>query len=98
MTGAQADGVARAVIAQAGHGDEFGHGLGHGVGLAVHERPRVSLNSTEALQENSVFTIEPGVYIIDWGGVRIEDTVVIRDGRVQPLTRAGKDARPLEAA
>jgi Xaa-Pro aminopeptidase len=93
MTGAQADGVARAVIDAAGYRDAFGHGLGHGVGLAVHERPRVSANSTDVIEENMVFTVEPGVYIVDWGGVRIEDTVVIRNGRAHTLTRAGKDAQ-----
>ncbi len=85
-------------MTRAGYRDAFGHGLGHGVGLAVHERPRVSLNSTDVLEENMVFTVEPGVYIVDWGGVRIEDTVVIRNGRVQTLTRAGKDARPTESS
>ncbi len=98
MTGAQADGMARSVIDAAGHGEAFGHGLGHGVGLAVHERPRVSLNSADVIEENMVFTVEPGVYIAGWGGVRIEDTVVIRNGRAQPLTRSGKDARPPEAS
>lgn len=97
MTGSQADGIARAVISQEGYGDAFGHGVGHGVGLAVHERPRVSLNSADVIEENMVFTVEPGIYIAGWGGVRIEDTVVIRNGRAQPLTRSGKEARPTEA-
>lgn len=98
MTGAQADGIARGVIDQGGYKDAFGHGLGHGVGLAVHERPRVSLNSTDVIQENMVFTVEPAIYIVGWGGVRIEDTVVIRNGRVQPLTKATKNANPAEAS
>jgi Xaa-Pro aminopeptidase len=98
MTGAQADGIAREIIDKGGHKDAFGHGLGHGVGLAVHERPRVSLNSTDVLEENAVFTVEPGVYIVGWGGVRIEDMVVIRNGHVQPLTKASKNPNPTEAA
>ena len=97
MTGAQADGIARAVITRAGYGEAFGHGLGHGVGLAVHESPRVSAGSADVIEENMVFTVEPGVYITDWGGVRIEDTVALRSGRAQPLTRALKDAPPMEA-
>jgi Xaa-Pro aminopeptidase len=98
MTGAQADGIARGVIDQGGYKDAFGHGLGHGVGLAVHERPRVSLNSADVIQENTVFTVEPAIYIVGWGGVRIEDTVVIRNGRVQPLTKATKNANLGEAS
>ncbi len=98
MTGAQADGIARALIDGAGYREAFGHGLGHGVGLAVHEKPRVSLSSADVIEENMVFTVEPGVYVAGWGGVRIEDTVVIRDGRAQPLTRASKDPRPAEAS
>jgi len=98
MTGAQADGIARGVIDQGGYKDAFGHGLGHGVGLAVHERPRVSLNSADVIQENMVFTVEPAIYIVGWGGVRIEDTVVIRNGKVQPLTKAAKNANPMEAS
>ncbi len=98
MTGAQADGIARALIDAAGYREAFGHGLGHGVGLEVHEGPRLSLGSADIIEENMVFTVEPGVYIAGWGGVRIEDTVVIRNGRAQPLTRAGKGACPMEAS
>jgi Xaa-Pro aminopeptidase len=98
MTGAQADGIAREIIDQAGYKDAFGHGLGHGVGLAVHERPRVSLSSADVIRENMVFTVEPAIYIVGWGGVRIEDTVVIRNGRVQPLTKATKNANTSEAS
>jgi len=98
MTGAQADGLARGVIEKGGYMDAFGHGLGHGVGLAVHERPRVSLNSADVIQENTVFTVEPAIYIVGWGGVRIEDTVLIRNGRVQPLTKATKNANPAEVS
>lgn len=98
MTGAQADGIAREVIDRGGYKDAFGHGLGHGVGLAVHERPRVSLSSTDVIAENMVFTVEPGIYIVGWGAVRIEDTVVVRGGKVQPLTKAPKNPSPAEAS
>lgn len=98
MTGAQADGIAREVIDQAGYKDAFGHGLGHGVGLAVHERPRVSAASADVIREDMVFTVEPAIYITGWGGVRIEDTAVMRNGRAQPLTKATKKANPVEAS
>ncbi|MCX7911872.1 MAG: Xaa-Pro peptidase family protein [Dehalococcoidales bacterium] len=90
MMGKEADGIARGLIEQAGYGEAFGHSLGHGVGLAEHELPRLSFSSEELLQEGMVFTVEPGIYISGWGGVRIEDTVVLKDGRAEPLTRAEK--------
>jgi Xaa-Pro aminopeptidase len=98
MTGVQADSIARGVIDQAGYRNAFGHGLGHGVGLAVHERPRVSPVSTDVIQENMVLTVEPAIYITGWGGVRIEDTIVMRNGKVQPLTKASKNAKPAEVS
>ena len=90
MTGEEADSLARAVIEKAGYGTAFGHGLGHGVGLAVHEEPRLGPNSKDVLADRMVFTVEPGVYVVGWGGVRIEDTVMMLDGRVKMLTTAGK--------
>lgn len=84
MTGNQADKLARTVIEQGGYGEEFGHGLGHGVGLETHESPRLGASSDDILCDNMVFTIEPGVYIPGWGGVRIEDTVVMEDAKVKP--------------
>jgi Xaa-Pro aminopeptidase len=90
MTGAQADGIAREVIQAAGHGDAFGHSLGHGVGLQVHENPWVSPRAEEALQDNMVFTVEPGIYLPGWGGVRIEDMVVLENGRARVLSKASK--------
>lgn len=90
MSAADADALARNVIRDAGYGESFGHGLGHGVGLAIHERPTISSLARDALIAGMVFTIEPGIYVPGLGGVRIEDTVVLRDSRVQPLTRAEK--------
>ncbi len=90
MTGEECDGLARAVIAEAGYGDNFGHSLGHGVGLAVHENPRVSPESDDILDQDTVFTVEPGIYITGWGGIRIEDIVILgKDGAI-PLSKASK--------
>ena len=90
MSGEQVDGLARKVIEQGGYKDAFGHGLGHGVGLVPHESPRVGPGSGDILEENMVFTIEPGIYISGWGGVRIEDMVMIRNGRAKVLSKASK--------
>ncbi len=74
----EVDGVARGIIAEAGFGDFFGHGLGHSVGLAIHESPRLSPLAGEArLETGMVVTVEPGIYLPEWGGVRIEDLVVV---------------------
>ena len=77
MTGRDADAIARQYIERAGYGDLFGHSLGHGIGLEVHEAPRLSKTAEGALPEGAVVTIEPGVYRPGWGGVRIEDDVVL---------------------
>jgi len=90
MDAAQADKLARDVIEQAGYGDAFGHGLGHGVGLALHESPTLASNSTDCLLDGMVFTIEPGIYIPGWGGVRIEDMVILEKGRARVLTKSRK--------
>ena len=90
MSGEQADSQARAVIEQAGYGDAFGHGLGHGIGLAPHELPRLVRNSTDKLASGMVFTIEPGIYIPEWGGVRIEDTVTMESGKIKVISKARK--------
>ncbi|MFA5374557.1 MAG: Xaa-Pro peptidase family protein [Dehalococcoidia bacterium] len=90
MTGDIADSLARTVIEQGGYGDNFGHGLGHGVGLATHEAPRVGKESKDILTDGMVFTIEPGIYISGWGGVRIEDIIVLKDGRAKVLSKAKK--------
>ena len=79
MTGGEADGIARGVIDQAGFGTRFGHSLGHGVGLQTHEEPHVGPRSDEVLQPGMVFTIEPGIYLPGWGGVRLEDMVLLTE-------------------
>lgn len=91
MTTAEADMIARQIITDAGYGPNFGHGLGHGLGLEVHESPRVSFRDTNTLKENMVVTIEPGIYLPQWGGVRIEDDVVITKDGCRILTSATKE-------
>jgi Xaa-Pro aminopeptidase len=91
-SGREIDGVARELIEQAGHGEHFGHGLGHGVGLEVHEGPRLSrLAGEEPLQAGNVVTVEPGVYLPGRLGVRIEDLVVITKDGQEVLSRLGKE-------
>ena len=90
MTGAEIDGLARAVIVEAGYGDSFGHSLGHGIGIAVHELPGVGPKSDGAVEDGMVFSIEPGIYLTGWGGVRIEDLVLMENGKPRVLTHAHK--------
>jgi Xaa-Pro aminopeptidase len=90
MSAAQTDGLARSVIEQAGYGDNFGHSLGHGVGIAVHELPTIASNSPDLLVNGMVFTIEPGIYLPGWGGVRIEDMVTLERGKARVLTKSEK--------
>jgi len=85
------DAAARAVIEAAGFGECFGHGLGHGVGLEVHELPSVGARSEEPVPLGSVVTIEPGVYVPGFGGVRIEDLVVVEEAGARVLTRSTKE-------
>ncbi len=90
MTGNDADTLARKVIEDAGYGKAFGHSLGHGVGLDEHEQPRIGPNSKDVLTDNMVFTIEPGIYISGWGGIRVEDLVVLENGKIKPLSKVAK--------
>ncbi|MGI8867635.1 MAG: aminopeptidase P family protein [Mycobacteriales bacterium] len=85
------DQAARGIIEAAGYGEEFGHGLGHGVGLQIHEAPMLSATGVGTLEDRCVVTVEPGVYLPGRGGVRIEDTVVCRDDARQLLTTTTKD-------
>ena len=65
------------MLIDAGYGDAFGHGLGHGVGIAVHEEPRLSPRGRKQLQAGMVVTVEPGIYLADWGGIRLENMVIV---------------------
>lgn len=91
VTGRDVDAVARGIIAEAGYGEYFGHGLGHSVGLAIHEGPNLNTREERLLQPGNVVTVEPGIYIPGWGGVRIEDMVVVTEEGCEILTQAPKD-------
>ncbi|MEB3101459.1 M24 family metallopeptidase [Ferviditalea candida] len=91
MIGREADALARGVIAKYGYGDHFGHGTGHGLGLEIHEAPRLSVNSDTVLKPGMVVTVEPGIYLPGFGGVRIEDDVVITHNGIEIITKASKD-------
>jgi Xaa-Pro aminopeptidase len=86
----EVDQVARAVIGKAGFGKNFGHGLGHGIGLDIHEAPRLATNQHLKLEPGMVVTAEPGIYLPGWGGVRIEDDVLVTKGGCQVLTTVAK--------
>ena len=90
MTGREADAIARDYLASKGYAEAFGHSLGHGIGLEVHENPGLSMRSSTVLQPNMVVTIEPGVYIPGVGGVRIEDDIVITETGNEILTHSSK--------
>jgi Xaa-Pro aminopeptidase len=94
--GREADAAARDIITEAGHGEHFGHGLGHGLGMLVHEAPRLSQESEDVLEVRNVVTVEPGIYIPGRGGIRIEDLVIVRDAGPEILTTFTKELVTVE--
>jgi Xaa-Pro aminopeptidase len=88
--GKDIDAIARKFITDAGYGEYFGHGLGHQIGLAVHDGKALSTQSDVILQPGMVVTVEPGIYIPEWGGVRIEDDVLITKSGYEVLTKSAK--------
>jgi Xaa-Pro aminopeptidase len=88
---AEVDGAARRHIEDAGYGDAFCHGLGHALGMRVHEAPRFSAKAEGELAVGNVMTVEPGIYLPGWGGVRIEDIIVIREDGAEVMTTLPKD-------
>ena len=90
MTGEECDAIARKIITEAGYENDFGHSLGHGLGLEVHENPGVGPNAKGKLENGMPFTIEPGIYIPGWGGVRIEDVVVLENDKARVMSHAAK--------
>lgn len=85
------DAAARSVIADAGYGDSFGHGLGHSVGIEIHEMPSFSPKCRDILEDGNIITVEPGIYIDGLGGVRIEDLIAVENGRARNLTSSPKE-------
>ena len=87
VTGQEVDQAARRVLTEGGYGHTFGHGLGHGVGLAVHEEPRLSQRSRKQLKAGMVVTVEPGLYLADWGGIRLENMVIVGTAGCEVINR-----------
>lgn len=90
ITGKELDSVSRKYITDKGYGEYFGHGLGHGIGLVVHAEPRVSQKNEKPLKANQVITIEPGIYIPKWGGIRIEDDVIVTKDGYEVISKSPK--------
>ena len=95
MTGKEADAIARDLITSRGYGEYFGHGLGHGLGMEIHEEPRLSKTGAFVLEPGMIVTVEPGIYIPGFGGIRIEDDVVVTETGVRRLTKSSKQLEVL---
>ncbi len=91
LKGFEVDRISREIISENGYGDYFGHGLGHGVGLEIHEEPRFSPSGNLTMDNGMVVTVEPGIYLENLGGVRIEDIIVIKDNNPEILTKSTKE-------
>ncbi|MEA1986059.1 MAG: Xaa-Pro peptidase family protein [Candidatus Marinimicrobia bacterium] len=91
ISGKELDSLARDYITDKGYGEYFGHGLGHGIGLVVHAEPRVSQKNKNPMQVNNVITIEPGIYIPKWGGIRIEDDVIVTKNGYEVISKSPKE-------
>jgi len=87
----EVDNITRDYITEKGYGEYFNHGTGHGLGLEIHTEPRLSQLSTQTLETNNVVTIEPGIYLAGWGGVRIEDDVIINEDSCEVLNKTTKE-------
>jgi Xaa-Pro aminopeptidase len=97
VTGREVDAQARAVIEEAGYGKQFDHGLGHGLGMDIHEAPRLRRESEIPLQPGMIVTVEPGIYLPGWGGVRIEDDVLVTPDGCEVLTSVAKELETVRA-
>ncbi len=91
MKCSEVDGVARKIITDAGYGENFGHSLGHSVGIEIHENPSFPPKNNAVVQNGNVITVEPGIYIDGFGGVRIEDLIVVQNGKAVNLTSSPKE-------
>ena len=91
MKASDVDKIARDIISDAGYGKNFGHSTGHGVGLDIHEKPYVSPKSEDILSENMVITVEPGIYLENQFGVRIEDMVLVKENGFKNFATLGKE-------